>query len=894
MSAGHSAPPPRIAAWLLSRIVPGSRREELLGDLEELFMAQHGRRGAAKARLWYWRQAIAIAANVMRARRRQPRPAGDSFMETVAQDLRTAVRSLMAKPGFSGVAIVMLSLGIGVNATIFSWVNSVLLNPLPGTRQHHELVQLTWTFKGDTLTSFSYLDYQDLRRQTKLLSGLAGRDDLSVGIVIDREAERAWSEVVTANYFDVLGVPMTIGRGFRPEEDLPGTAVTAVISHDYWQQRFAGDASVIGRAVRINAQPFTIVGVAAPGFKGGESGLAFDLWLPMGTQPIVMSGGSRLEGRGNRWMSMLGRIAPGATVAQAQAELNSLVAGLRQTFADQGRYVDQHIVLFTLDRAPSGSVSVLRPVLLILMAVAAIVLLIACANVAGLLLARASARQREIAIRLSMGAGRARIVQQLLIEGTLLAALGCIGALIALRWTSGLLVGFTPPSELPIEMAVTIDARVVWFTAALSIVTVLLFALAPAAQAAPLDLASALRETGTGGFNFGRHRMRRALVVTQVALSVVLLVGAGLCLRSLQAATRMTPGFDASQVTVGWLDLFSAGYSPDEGRAFYARALERVRAIPGVEQASLGRRVPLGFTGGSSSDIRIEGYTPQPNEQPIIGLHYVASNYMSTLRIRLLAGREFTDADVNDAPRVAVISTSMARRYWGERDPIGGRFALGGRGEPQWITVVGVVDDIKQRSFNERQTPHAYVPLMQFYSARSVLTVRAAAGIDITGDLQRAVREIDAAVPFYNIGRLSEQTKAATFQQQMVADLLVVFGVLALVLASVGSYGVLSYLVGMRRREIGIRLAVGATRADVFRLVAANGVRLIATGVAVGLVLSIAVGVGLESLLIATQPTDPVTYAGVVGMLVIVAAAACVLPARRAAALDPIATLREE
>jgi predicted permease len=900
--------PPTLASWLVARSVDDRRRDELLGDLEELFHTQSIERGRTAARRWYWRQAANVVIDAIRqskarrllapseSRRTAGRVegAGDSLMQTLLQDLRYAGRSLAARPGFTAVAVLMLALGIGANATIFSWVNSVLLNPLPGATQPGSLVQLSYLFKGDVLTSFSFPDLQDLRRESKLLVGMAGRDDLSVGIVIDRDAERAWSEIVTANFFDVLGVPMTLGRDFIASEDQPGTPGAVVLSHAYWSRRFNADPAVIGRAIKVNAQPFTIVGVAAEGFLGGESGLGFDLWVPIGTQPVVTAGGNRLDQRGNRWMSVLGRLAPGVSPEQGAAELNSVLDGMRQTFASQNRYIDQSITLFTIDRSPTGGIAVLRPVLLILMAVAALVLLIACANLAGLLLARASARQREIAIRLSMGAGRRRIIQQLLVEGSLLAGLGAIAALVALRWTSGLLIGFAPPSELPIQLNVTIDAQVLWFTAALAVGTVLLFALAPAVQAAPADLAGMLRDAASAGRAFGRHRLRRGLVVTQVALSVVLLVGAGLCLRSLQAAAVMTPGFDAANVTVGWLDLFSAGYTPAEGRAFYARALEQIRAVPGVEAASISRRIPLGFTGNSSSDVRIDGYTADADEAPQIGLHFVASDYTRTLRIPVTSGRDFTDADTFGQPLVAMVSESMARRYWPDRTPIGGRFALGNAPNPEWITVVGVVRDIKQRSFTERPTPHAYLPLLQFYGPRSILNVRAAGGADVTADLQRVMRDIDPAVPFFNIGRLADQTKAATFQQQLIADLLIVFGALALLLAGVGSYGVLSFLVGLRRREIGVRIAIGATRADVFRMIASSGARVIGTGIVIGLLLSIGVGMGLQSMLIGVRPIDPITYAGVIGVLIVVASAACMLPARRAASLDPVTTLREE
>lgn len=890
--------PPRVPSWLLSRTIAERRREEFLGDLEELFQARAHTHGLGPARRWYWRQSADAVLDAARAHRRRPKPpTGDSFMQTLIQDVRYAWRSLTGNPGFAITAILMLSLGIGANSTIFSWVNSVLLNPLPGSTRTGDLVQVTYLFRGDVLASVSYPDYQDIARGARQLTGVAGFDDLAVGVVIDQDAERAWSQVVTANFFDVLGVPMEAGRGFAAADEAPGAA-SVVLSHAYWERRFNADPRVLGRTIRINAHPFTVVGVAAPGFLGSVTGLSYDMWLPVGAHPAVVPGGSRFEARGSRWLMLIGRMAPGATHDQVRAELDATIARMRETWASQGRYLEHQAAVFPLDNAPDGGIAVLRPVLLILTAVAGVVLLITCANLAGLLLARASARQREVAIRLSMGAGRWRIMQQLLVEGAVLAALGATGALIALRWTSGLLIGFAPPSELPIYLNPTVDATVVWFTAGVAIATVLLFALAPALQSAPADVATTLRDSGAAGRAFGRHRLRRGLVAAQVALSIALLVGAGLCLRSLNQAARMTPGFQADGVVVGWLDLFSAGYTANEGRAYYARVLDRVRALPGVESVSLSRRIPLGFIGGSFTDITVEGHVATDNDPQGVGLNYVGPDYAATLQIPLVAGRDLSRDDVADRPRVALISESMARIYWKDRDPIGGRFIFGGvrpDQEPQWITVVGVTRDIKQRSLTERSMPHLVVPILQFYASTSVLNVRAAGSMDaLSGTLQQVMRELDPRVPFYNVGRLADHTRAATFQQKLAGDLLVVFGALALALAGIGSYGVLSYLVGLRRREIGIRLAVGATRRDVVRLVAGSGARLIGAGLVAGLVLSIGVGLGLQSLLIGIEPLDPITYAGVIGVLLVVAAVACLAPARRAAALDPMTTLREE
>jgi predicted permease len=896
MSAGTGRPP-AAAQWALRLLMPARHYEELAGDLHELFLDRAERDGVVAARRWYWRQ-LALAFMDAKPVRRpviSQRIVGDPLMKTIAQDARYAVRMLIKQPAFTTVAVLMLALGIGANATIFSWVNSVLLNPLPGAARSDELVQLAYLVRGTPLTSFSYPDYRDIRDRARTLSGVAGRDDLAVGVVIDREAERAWGELVTGNFFDVLGVRAWRGRVLQPSDDAPGAGAVAVISHTYWVSRFGASDAVVGRQVEINAQPFTIVGVAPPGFQGGESGLQFDLWVPMGTQPIVVPGGERRDVRGSRWLSVLARRVPGAPLESVRAEMAALVA---QIAAEHPGYENHSAGAYPLSESPTGGVSVLRPVLIVLMVVAGIVLLIACLNLAGLLLARAAARQREMAIRLSIGAGRARLVQQLLVEGVLLAIAGTAAAVLALRWTAGLLMSFAPPSELPIHLAVAIDGRVVGFTALVALGTVLLFALVPALQVTTSNLVTGLRDGGPGGAAFGRHRLRRGLVAAQVALSITLMVGAGLCVRSLWVARVLTPGFSADGVIVGWVDLFAAGYTTEAGRAFYPRLLDRVRALPGVESVSAASRIPLGFIGGSFSNVTVEGHDPKPDDPASVGVNRVGPDYFRTLGIPLVAGRDFTGADVNGQPRVAVISEAMARAFWPGRNAIGGRFIFGrmmADRPADFITVVGVARDVKQRAMNERPQPFLYIPLLQFHQTSTILHVRTAGDpAGVMASLPRAVREIDPGVPFYNVALLSEHTAAATFQQKLAANLLVVFGALALLLAAVGSYGVLSYLVGQRRREIGIRMAIGATRASVFRLVVSNGARLVAAGAVAGFLLSIGVGFGLRGLLIGVEPIDPLTYATVFVLLVGVAIAACALPARRAATLDPLSTLRED
>ncbi|MEZ5291958.1 MAG: ADOP family duplicated permease [Vicinamibacterales bacterium] len=885
---------PVLASWLVARVTPRSRRDELLGDLAEMLHQRRARSGGLAAWRWYWRQtgrAVTDAAD--RAIRRERGPLG----RTLVEDTRHAWRALTVRPAFSSAAVALLALGLGANATVFSWVNAVLLDPLPGTTEPGRLVQLSYLYRGDPLTSFSVPDYRDVREGATELEGVAGRDDLAVGVVIDHDAERAWAEVVTANYFDVLGVPMALGRAFTPGDDRAGTVPTAVLAHRYWTGRFGADPDVIGRAVRVNAQVVTIVGVAAPGFQGGESGLAYDLWLPLGAHPAVAPGPSRLDARGSRWLTVIGRLAPHATPDTVRAELDRTIDRMRRAFAAEGRYVEHRGAVFALSASPNGAVAILRPVLLVLMAVALVVLLVTCANLAGLILARSSARQREMAVRLSMGASRGRLVRQLLLEGAMLSALGAVGAVAALRWTAGLLVGMAPPSELPIALSVPVDARVLAVTAACAFGTVLLFALAPAVQTAPHDVAGTLRDAGAAGRAFGRHRWRRALVAAQVALSVALLVGAGLSLRSLQAASRMTPGFMADGLVVGWLDLFSAGYDETEGRAFYTRLLDRVRALPGVTAATLGRRVPLGFTGPASSDFTVEG-APATDDIRVAAVYHVGPDYAATLGARVVAGRDLTDADTAGRTAAVMVNETLARTYWKDRSPIGGRVMFGqprADRPPTWMTVVGVVADIKQRSLTERPRPTLYVPVLQQYASAMVLHVRTSGDPDrLAGDLQRAVRDLDPRVPFFNVGRLDDHAAAATFTQRLAGDVLTALGALAVLLAGIGAYGLLAFLVGLRRREIGIRLAVGATRRQVVGLVAGTGARVVGAGLALGLVLSAGVGAGLRGLLIGVTAADPVTYTGVVAVLTLVAGAACVVPARRAAALDPALTLRDE
>ncbi len=881
---------PAVAARLLRAIVPAGDAEFLEGDLHELFLTRSAREGAWAARRWYWRQVGRTLIDYrLAARRRHEAPAGDHMLTMLAGDLRFGLRSLGRQPGFAAVAVLMLAVGIGANATVFSWINSVLLDPLPGVQRPSEVVQFSYLFRGQPMTSVSHPDYRDLREGTRLFSGVLGRDELAVSVRIDETTERAWLEMVTDNFFDVLGVTPVMGRAFTVDEAGRGTSPVAVLAHHFWQQRFGGDPGVVGRTLVVNGHPTTVIGVAPAAFQGAVTGLRFDLWMPMGTQPLV-AGPDRLDVRGNRWMTMIARLAPGATRAQAVTELDAIIAGWR---ADYRMYDELSAALFPLAEAPTGGVSVLRPVLLVLMTVAGVVLLIACANLAGLLLARGSARRREMAIRLAVGATRGRLVQQLLVEGALLAVLGAVGAVIILRWTAALLLNFAPPSEMPIHLAVSVDYRVLAFIAAIAAVTVLLAALVPAWQSSSGEVQGALRDGARGTDAHGRHWLRRGLVAAQIALSMALLVAAGLSIRSVLAAGALSPGFDARGVVIGWLDLTAAQYDADGRRQHFARVLDEVRSVPGVESATFARSVPLGFAGPSSSMVRIDGYTPAEGEVMAAFINTVGPDYVRTMGSRLLAGRDITTGDASGTPLVAVVNETMAARFWPDGNAVGGRFTLGGA--DTWITVTGVVEDLRVRALTEPPFPQVLLPLLQYSGQTAVLHVRAAGDLAALGTtLERRVRALDPDVPLFDVGALEGFVGAATFQQRLAADLLLVFGGLALLLAAVGAYGVLAFLVGQRRREIGIRLAIGATRGSVFALVLRYGAGLVGTGAIAGLGLSVLAGLGLRSLLIGVGPFDPVTYGAVLGLILGIAAVACLLPARRAASVDPVETLRAD
>ncbi|HEX9760871.1 MAG TPA: ADOP family duplicated permease [Candidatus Acidoferrales bacterium] len=894
MTAGKPRRPPRLAHWLVTRLLPPAEREFLLGDLEEqhAHIEQQSSRRAADR--WFWGQALRLTAvrwtppavEVEMERRK-----GDSVMQNFWQDLSYGTRLLAKSPGFTAVAVLTLALGIGANATIFSWLNAVLLEPIPGAEAPSELVMVSGTSRAQANISLSYPDFKDLRSRAQSFTGMTMQEENAFALAGDGPPERIYGQFVSGSFFDVLGVRMLRGRGFLPEEDeVPGKHPVAVISYPFWQRKFGGDEGIVGRTITLNNQALTVVGVAPPEFQGSFTGLIFEVWMPVMLEPTFFPGSTNLENRGNRWFTAVARLKPGVTVGQAQAELSTLA----QQISAENPNTNEGIgaVVHRFSEAPRGAQSVLRPVLLMLMGVVGVVLLIACANVANLLLARATGRRKEIAVRLALGASRARLMRQLLTESALLGLMAGAVALVITFWTSGLLFALVPATDMPIYLDLQLNTRVLVFTLAMAVLTGLVFGFAPALNATRAELTTALKDE-SGSVAGGRTKgwLRNSLVVVQVTLSLVLLIAAGLFLRSLDKAQTFNPGFNPRGVLLAGIDLLPSGYTSQQGRQFYEQLIERLDTIPGVTSAALSRRVPLGFGGSSSSSMRVEGYEPAQDEQVWSFIYNVGPDYLRTMEIPLVRGREFTREDKLGQTLVAVINETLVERYWKDRDPIGSRIFFG----PDPITIVGVARNSKYRQLNEAPAPMVYLSLLQFYRSDANLHVRTDGDpMALAGPVQEVIRSLDPNLPVYALRTLEGNIEAASFQQRLAGNLLGVFGALALLLAAVGIYGVISYAVGQRTHEIGIRMALGAQPRDILRLVVGHGMLLTGIGLVLGTGAAFGAAQLMSSLLFGVGATDPLTFVGVPIVLGAVALLACWLPAHRATRVDPIKALRYE
>ncbi len=812
------------------------------------------------------------------------------MMDSLRQDIRFALRSFARQPALTAIAVLSLGLGIGATATVFTWLQGMVVNPLPAIPDWDRLVVAYHRApEGGITKAVSWPDLQDWRAGARS-ADLAAWDMMPVGLRDGSgPTERAWTFLVSGNYFEDLRVRAAFGRVLRMQDEQQRASV-AVLGHDYWRRRFAGDSGVIGRSITLNGSAFTIVGVAAPRFGGSYIGLNLNMYVPMTAFAVLTADGAELlQDRQRRSLEVIGRLKPGATAEQASAELDPLA---RRAAAAAG--VVQPLGALVRLHSTVDAPGAMRPMLTALLVVAGLVLLIACANVANLLLARAMARRREVAVRLAVGASRGRLVRQLLTESLALAAMAGVVGMVLTFWGRDAMLALLPAVPFPVGLNFEIDGRVVTFATLVTAATAMAFGLVPALQASRPELVPTLKdEIGDG--SGGRGRLQGALVAMQVALSVVTLVAAGLFVRTLDQVRDIDTGMTGlDRVLLVGTDLRLAGTTGDSVPVAVARELlERVRALPGVEAASAARSIPLSPSALPTMTVRVEGYVPRPDEDMSVGDNVVSAGYLRTLGIRLLEGRAIGDADLADDAPVAVVNEAFARRFLAGRSAVGARISMDGG---DWLSVVGVVATGKYNDYTEAPTPVVLRP----FSARSAppaftLHVRAAGdAAALTAAVRGVFAEVGGDLPFLDPRDMAAYTTIPYWPQQVGAILLAAVGLLALLLAAVGIYGSMAYAVSRRVREIGVRVALGAARGQVVRLVLGRGLRLTALGLAIGLAGALAVGQALRAQLYGVSPQDPVTLAGVGLLLMAVALAACAVPARRAARVDPMVALRSE
>lgn len=802
----------------------------------------------------------------------------------------------MAKsPAYTAVIVLSLALGIGANSAIFTLINAVFLQPLP-VKDAPQLISLfTSDPRNPGFLSTSYLNYKDIRDRNPVFADVMASVGVPIALSTDTQPEQIFGDIATGNYFDVLGVKPALGRTFLPEEDgAPGAHPVVVLSHAFWTREYGASPAILGRKLKLNGGQYTVIGVAPPNFNGTTVIGGPALWAPMAMYQELMPQASFFIDRRFLCCTAVGRLKPGTVVSQAQAAMQTLARQLEHEYPrdNEGRGIKLVPLTESLinpnarhDFVSAGS---------LLMSIVGLVLLIACANVANLQMVRAAGRRKEIAVRLSMGASSWRLIQQLLTESMLYAAIGGALGLLFASWGRTALWSFRPPFLRANDLNLALDSHVLWFTLAVSIVTGLLFGLAPTLQFMCPDLVAELKErTSQAPRSKYRVSLRQLLVVSQVALSLVALIGAGLFLRSLGKAQETDPGFASKQLASVDIGPGSQGYTPARAQLFYRQLLERMQTIPGVQSASIASGLPMGFTGFSRS-IFLEGEQPSPANRGILVLvNDVSPRYFDTMQIPLLRGRAFNDSDREGTTHITVINETMAKKFWPSQDAVGKRFRFFG---DKFLTeVAGVVKDSKYFSLSELPRACAYLPELQDYAPRVSLVVRGAGDpAALLGTVQREVQSLDRNLLITNPFTMSDLIERTLWAAQMGAGLLAVFGVLALALSAIGLYGVIAYTVTQRTSELGIRMALGARPADVFWIVIKQASVLVGSGVVAGLIAAFGLGRLIANLLFGVSPTDAGTFALTALLLMAVALIASLLPARRATSIDPVVALRME
>jgi len=819
---------------------------------------------------------------------------GGARMTSIWQDIRYSLRVIAKAPGFAAIAILTLALGIGANTTIFSWINSTLLNPVPGLARPREVVALTLSKPGDNPFPFTYPDLEAMRDGQQSFTGIAACGFAQLSLTGKRKPERVWGMVASANYFDVLGVRPMLGRGFLPVEDeRPGGAPVAVISYRLWQTHFGANPNIVGQTIEINQHPYTIVGVTPAVFQGSQTGVRTEIWVPIMMEAQLNPLGDLLHDHHQFWLLGFGRLKPGVVLEQAQEEMTLQLKPEVKNYPEEHKGHDR-VTVYPLWRNPFGLNQFLSTLLPALMCIAGLVLLLACVNVANLMLVRSVGRRREIAIRMSLGGSRWRLVRQMLVESLMLALAGGAVALVITFWTQGTLMKFLPVTEdIPLALSIEADRTVLLAALLISVLTGAIFGILPALRCSSVAPVAVLREeSGTVSGGLRKARLASGLVVAQISLSLLLLICAGLFIRSFMRAQQINPGFNPHNVLIASYDLFTAGYSDSSGAEFDRQLVAKLEALPGMQSVALSDRVPLAFGGGSTS-VKPQGYVSPANESMETQVAIVTPNYFQTMQIPLVKGRDFTLQDTKTSQRAVIVSEAFANRYWPNQEALGKQ--LNSDFTHEWFTVVGVARDSKVQGLNEKPTPFLYLSLYQVYRPTMIINARVAGDpLAFRKTVEKTVHELNADLVVFDVTTLELREQFASFGQRVAGTFVGAFGLLALALAAVGIYGVTSYTTRQRTHEIGIRVALGATRHDVLRLVLGHGLRLMLAGVGLGLLLSLVLTRFLSSLLLGVTSTDALTFSSVAIVLCAVALFACFLPARWAMRVDPMVALRYE
>ena len=816
-------------------------------------------------------------------------------MDSLIKDIRYAVRGLIKRPGFVAIAVITLALGIGANTAIFSLVNTVLLRSLP-VDHPGEIVSVAVRGKDDSMSAFSYPNYKDFRDRNEVLSGLLVYRFVPLSLSRRGVNERVWGYEVSGNYFDVLNVKAIQGRTFLPEEDKTRLSdPVIVISYDCWHRRFGGDPNLVGKDVLINNHQFKVIGIAPEGFKGTEFVYSPEIWFPTSMIEWVEPGAKWLDNRNSKNFFAVGRLKSGIDSRQAEASLNLLAQQLAKEYPDANEGQSIRIIPpgFILPDLRGAVVSFTG----VVMAAVGLVLLVTCTNLAGLMLARATDRRKEIAIRLAMGANRLRLIRQLLTESVLLSFLGGAAGVLLALWMIKMLLALKPPIDFPLTLDVTVDWRVLLFSLAVSVAAGVIFGFAPALQSTRPNLTTALKDTAAQG-GAVRTRLRSVLVVAQISISLVVLIASGLVVRTLQQLQTMNPGFDTRNALTMSFDLGLQGYDEARGQQFYRQLTERLQSLPGVEAAAVANYIPLSlnYNGGN---IFVEGRPAERGENvPMAMTASAGPDYFKTMGTPILEGREFTAADQEKSEPVAVVNEFFVRRLMPElqapAEAVGKRFSFKSAGGP-WVRIVGVAKGGKYFNITEEPGPFVWTALAQDYESNGLLVVRTNGSPEaMFGAVRAQVQSLDPNLALFDVKTFTEHIKFALFPAKVAATVLGVFGLVALMLAAIGVYGITSYAVAQRTHEIGVRLALGAQMRDVLRLVLSHGLKLTMIGVVLGLLGAFLAMRAITSVLYGVSATDPLTFGFVSFLLVGVALVACYVPARRATKVEPLIALRNE